>query len=150
MASAQALSKRELQVYLLVTLLACLQPASASATCHRFNYSVLGKFVCQNIFMEGYGVSNFVIVLKKLQTIVQKQILLLCQKMHPLILHRNGFLCYSAWTPNATPVFLPASVRRKIDDFLKSLHTSEGNSQLPAPPHHKEQPWLCLRKKDVY
>ena len=67
-ASTQALSKRELQVYLLVMLSACLQPASASATCHSFNYSVLGKFVCQNIFMEVYGVSNFVVI-KKMQAI---------------------------------------------------------------------------------
>ena len=62
MASAQALSKRELQVHLLVILSACLQPASATATCHRFNYSELGKFICQNIFMEVYGVSNFIII----------------------------------------------------------------------------------------
>ena len=54
--------KRELQVYLLVTFWSCLRPASASATCHRLNYSVLGKFFCQNIFIEGYGVSNFIIV----------------------------------------------------------------------------------------
>ena len=92
MVSAQALSKRELQVYLLVILSACLQPASASATRHRFNYSVLGKFVCQSIFMEVYGVSNFVIIIKNYKP-SQRQILLLCQNMHQLILHRNGFLC---------------------------------------------------------
>ena len=120
-------------------------------------------YICQNIFMEVYGVLNF-IVIKKLQAIkeansavgpkhasadtTQKWISVPRDKVDNAVVVLRSYANLYSLHPPATHhghqmqhlFSYLHQCGKNIDDFLRSLHTSEGNLQLPAPPHHKEQP----------
>lgn len=161
MTSVQALSKRELQVHVLGILSACLLPSATDAARRRFNYSVLGRVVCKNVFMEVYGVTNFVI--KKLQAIAESHSAVVPKhasaestkewiSVPPDIVDnvvkflRNYASVYGLpqpaalrGRPNAPPIFLPASVRKNkiFEEFTKSLLESGDGRTISYSSFHR-------------